>query len=521
MNSAAFSIDKVIAKITDGENLLVLAILVLFLVGTLTIGVVSARLYKTRSTREFLTGGRGVNWWINGVAIFAAFASGGTMLGSLGLSYRLGWGYAIASNAGVAMGYLITSFFLAKVLRNMNVATVPAFIKARFRNRALNLMVPSIFIISLGAYVVAQMKVGGMIGERLFDIPYEYSLILIGAVYIFYTFLGGMKAVTMTDFFQGLLMISVIIMTGAIAWSTNGGGINSVKLANELRPIWSDNTRAALPLSAYVAGFLVWASVNAVLPHTVMRIFAAKHERSGRASLLFGLSMYIFTAAITCVSIVASAIIITQGAKLDNPDETFLIFLETVPNWLMAIAFAGIFAAVMSSVSAMLLGLSAAFSYDLIGELAPNMADANKRRLTKATILVFGVATLILAMNPPALLSLLFTAAMALLASALFFPVILGIWWKRMNSWGATWGAIAGGGTYIVLYLLGQLTDLVHFAPIVELNYAMPVSLVVCVVVALLTKPPTPADLYRISIAHQRPVTDQDEVAAERLFNSI
>src|SRR5690606_3262184 len=118
--------------------------------------------------------------------------------------------------------------------RNMNVSTVPEFIKARFKNKGLNIIVPIVIVVTLVAYLVAQMKVGGMIGERLFGIPYTWSVILIGLVYIFYTFIGGMKAVTLTDFMQGLLMIGVVVATGAIALTTNGGGVDSYQLAQEL-----------------------------------------------------------------------------------------------------------------------------------------------------------------------------------------------------------------------------------------------------------------------------------------------
>lgn len=500
-------------KHVDKVQVLPLIVLIAYMLICVGIGIYASRQKTSGTAKEYLTGGGGVGFWVNGFAIFAAFATGGTMLGNLGLSYAGGWGYITAYNAGVAVGYLITTFFLAKTLRNMNVSTVPEFIKARFKNKGLNIIVPIVLVVTLVAYLVAQMKVGGMIGERLFGIPYASSVVLIGVVYVFYTFIGGMKAVTLTDFFQGLLMIGIIVATGAIAMTTNGGGINSYQIAQELRPQWTaGGDEGTFPFVAYVGGFLVWATVNAVLPHTVMRLFAAKNERTGRASLVLGLGLYVFTGIITVIAIVASTIIITNGADLDNADETLLIFLESVPNWLMAVAFAGIFAAVMSSVSAMLLGLSAAFSYDLMPEFRPGLSDDTKRKMTKGGIIVFGLITLALSLNPPALLTLLYTAAMGLLASALFFPTVLGIWWKRMNSIGALAGAIAGGASYLILLWGFSLPALS------QILISLPVSLVACIVVSLLTKPPTEFDLHRITIAHEREYTDADAAEAKARF---
>lgn len=488
-----------------------LVVLVAYMLLCVGIGIYAGRAQRAGTAKEYLTGGGGVGFWINGFAIFAAFATGGTMLGNLGLSYAGGWGYITAYNAGVAVGYLLTTFFLAKVLRNMNVSTIPEFIKARFRNKALNIIVPLVLVVTLLAYLVAQMKVGGMIGERLFGIPYGWSVVLIGVVYVFYTFIGGMKAVTLTDFIQGLLMIGVIVATGAIAATTNGGGLASYDLAQELRPAWTTGSEK-YPFVAYLGGFLVWATVNAVLPHTVMRLFAAKDERTGRASLVLGLGLYVLTAFVTVIAIVASTIIITGGADLKNPDETLLIFLETVPPWLMALAFAGIFAAVMSSVSAMLLGLSAAFAYDFLPEVRPSMTDGAKRTWTKYGILVFGLATLLLALNPPALLTLLYSAAMGLLASALFFPTMLGVWWRRMNSIGALAGAVAGGVSYLILLWGFQLP------PLSQILISLPISLVACIVGSLASRPPEPRELHRIAVAHEREfVPGEDDYAEEVL----
>lgn len=490
-----------------------LVVLVAYMLLSVGIGVYAARKQKAGTAKEYLTGGGGVGFWINGFAIFAAFATGGTMLGNIGLSYAGGWGYITAYNAGVAVGYLITTFFLAKTLRNMNVSTVPEFIKARFKNKGLNIIVPLVIVVTLVAYLVAQMKVGGMIGERLFGIPYTWSVVLIGLVYIFYTFIGGMKAVTLTDFMQGLLMVAIVVATGAIALATNGGGINSYQVAQELRPLWTTaGDDSPFPFVAYVGGFLVWATVNAVLPHTVMRVFAAKNERTGRASLSLGLGLYVLTGILTCVAVVASTIIITGGVDLENADEVFLIFLESVPNWLMAVAFAGIFAAVMSSVSAMLLGLSAAFSYDFLGEVRPAISDSKKRAFTKWGVLVFGLITLLLSMNPPALLTLLYSAAMGLLASALFFPTLLGVWWKRMTGVGALAGAIAGGASYLILlwgFTLPALSQIL---------YALPISLAASIIGSLLGAPPTEKDLHRIAIAHEREYTDEDAAHAEATY---
>ena len=215
--------------------------------------------------------------------------------------------------------------------------------------------------------------------------------------------------------------------------------------------------------------------------------------------------MYVITSIFTCIFVIALTIILNNGAALPDNDAAFLIFLDqAVPEIVKAIAYAGIFAAVMSSVSAMLLALGAALAYDLVGALKPDYPEQKKRKLVPVSIVGFGILTLLLSMNPPELLTLLYSAAMGLLASSLFFPAILGIWWKRMNSPGALAGTLAGAISYLTL-LWGF-----DMPPLSEIAVSLPVSLLFSVVVTLLTAPPSEQEMRRITIAHEREFTLSD-----------
>jgi sodium/pantothenate symporter len=101
-------------------------------------------------------------------------------------------------------------------------------------------------------------------------------------------------------------------------------------------------------------------------------------------------------------------------------------------------------------------------------------------------------------MKPPEFLTLMYTAAMGLLASCLFWPTMLGAWWKRMNKHGAT-ACIIGGGSVYLFCLWG-----LELPALSQICYSIPVGLVLSVVVSLLTAPPSAKELYRISIAHER-----------------
>ena len=474
-----------------------LVIIAIYMVGCIGLGLYTRKNAAKSTSREFLTAGESVGSWINGMAIFAAFATGGTMLGNMGLSYNMGWGYIMTMNMGVGIGFLMVAFFIAKPFRNLRIATVPEFLKIRYDSPILRILVPIILIISITAYVVAQMKVAGMLGETLLGIPYMWGVISIGVVYVFYTAIGGMWAVTLTDFFQGSLMLFIAVVAGLIAVSFGGGVTTVYADAQALKAVWTQTQ--VLPLSSYIGAALVWATCLCVLPHTIMRIFSSKDELTGRKAIGIGLSFYVLTCILTLIFVAGAAVIINQGGKLANNDAAFITVIESLfPAWLKGVTYAAIFAAVMSSVSAMLLSIGAAVSYDLLKSLKPNTPDDFIKKLNTICVIVFGFVAIAFSMKPPEFMTLLYSAAVGFLASGLFWPTMLGLWWKRMNKYGALAGFVGGAGVYLYCMFGMSLPSLT------QINYSMPVALVLSVVVSLLTPPPSKKELARLEIAHVR-----------------
>ena len=474
-----------------------LPIVIVYLAICIGIGLYGRKLTAQDSSRTYLNAGANFGLFVNGMAMYAAFCTGGTMLGNMGLSYGMGWGYVTTMAMGVGIGFLLTAFFVAKPFRNMGIVTVPEFLKVRFQSKFIDVVVPIILIATLTAYVVAQMKVVGMIGELLLGIPYNWAVLGIGLIYVLYVLIGGMWAITITDLIQGAFMLFITVAAGILVLKFGGGAAELYTKAQALRPAWTAAT--SLPLSSFIGAVLVWATVTCVLPHTVMRIFAAKNEVTGRRSLAMGVSLYAFTSIVTLIFVAAAAIIIKGGIDIPNNDTAFLVVIETLfPRWLIGVAYAAIFAAVMSSVDAMLLAIGAAASFDLYKTLRPQTPDRQILSINKYCILIFGVLSLALALRPPEFLTLLYSAAMGLLASGLFFPAVLGVWWKRMNKWGAIAGILGGSLTFLICMFGLDLPTLS------EINYALPVSLILCIVVSLATSAPSEDELARITIAHER-----------------
>ena len=166
-----------------------------------------------------------------------------------------------------------------------------------------------------------------------------------------------------------------------------------------------------------------------------------------------------------------------------------------LPYVISGLVAAGGLAAAMSTADGLLLAIANALSHDLYYKIIDPKADTRRRLIVARVLLLFiGAAGALVA-------SLKLTGILGAVAwafdfacSGLFFPLVLGVWWKRANAAGAVAGMVGGfvvGSWYLYMVYNGLMDpwfgiDHIRFGII-----GMPVSLVAMVVVSLLTPAPS------------------------------
>lgn len=127
------------------------------------------------------------------------------------------------------------------------------------------------------------------------------------------------------------------------------------------------------------------------------------------------------------------------------------------PQALVYLALAGALAASLAALAAALMSAAAILSEDVVhglqAEAAPDTA-----RISTARVMLLGTAFLTawFAVAAPADPLKLFLWSISFSASAAFPVLVLSVWWKRINAWGAIMGMLTGLGTAAVAILLGE-----------------------------------------------------------------
>ena len=124
---------------------------------------------------------------------------------------------------------------------------------------------------------------------------------------------------------------------------------------------------------------------------------------------------------------------------LANPE------IASLPNWVIALVAAGGLAAALSTAAGLLLAISSSISHDLLkGTFAPDISE--KQELMWARISMTGAIVVAgyFGLNPPGFAAQVVALAFGLAASSIFPALMMGIFSKRVNNYGAVFGMLAG-----------------------------------------------------------------------------
>tara|TARA_B100000749_G_scaffold203525_1_gene159020 strand:- start:158 stop:1537 length:1380 start_codon:yes stop_codon:yes gene_type:complete len=420
------------------------------------------------SDDDYWVGGRSIGVSMNALAIMAALASGGSIVGVMGLAYSKGIPFALSLFSGAVIGFPLASVLIASPLRNFGKYTITDFLAFRFPHPIIRVGVPLVILFTFTIYIIAQLKAAGITAEGLLGLPYHQGVVLFTIVFIIYVSFGGMLAVTWTDMFQGALMIVIII--GTAFYLTINNDLNTLPLIEATNQSPDLGSLEQQSLISYIGSFVIWAAAISVVPHIVMRVYSSKDSYSAKLSLNVAILLY-------SVMILSSLFVIVPMGKILFPDlqDADMVFLRVVetsfPPMVRGLAVAAVIAAVMSTTDALLLACSSAVAHDILGYFLPDLEERVNNRIRVYSTWLIGLLAMAFAFDPPALITVFYSSAIGILCAGLFVPTIAGIWWKDANTTSGVCAFLFGIVTYIIVQFLPGLPALS------AILFALPASL--------------------------------------------
>ncbi|ATW24811.1 sodium:solute symporter family protein [Candidatus Formimonas warabiya] len=454
-------------------------IIAAYFIGTIVIGQMATK--KVHTTEDYLIGGGKVGKFQSAVSTAAADIGGSSLVGAAGLSYSLGiaggWWNLCAVPAWIILGVTMAGGF-----RKLALTTVPELLEKRYDEKTrIITAIASLLNNALG--ITAQIIVAALAFTTLTGIPKEYTLIVSTAVFVLYTAAGGLLAVIWTDIMHYMVLMGGVLLAVLIGIPKAGGWSHIVStVPSSYWDIgamgWSD------PLGWIALCFFSYATNQAY----IQRLFAAKDESTARFAYLYTGVNYIFYAAI--VSIIGIiAFVIAPGLE-DTEMALPTVITQVLPIGVKGLLLAAILSATMNCASSALNSSTAIFSIDLYKRFYNKDVDDQKllwaSRVATVCIAVISLVASYLIQSVVEVIVL----ANLVCGAGTFFPIILGMYNRRVNAYGGLWAVIIGSvvavaGNYLWYGKIGGLLGAVHPMIIGSI-----VSLVVLLVVSYLTPPP-------------------------------
>jgi cation/acetate symporter len=177
--------------------------------------------------------------------------------------------------------------------------------------------------------------------------------------------------------------------------------------------------------------------------------------------------------------------------------------LAGLPYVIAGLVAAGGLAAALSTADGLLLTIASAMSHDVYYKMVSPQAKAMSRvTISKVLLLMVALAAAYIAAQKPGDIVFMVTAAFSLAASIFFPALVMGIFWRRANYWGAVAGMLSGFAV-TVFYMVTNQPWLRHvfsidapatlwwgIQPLAAGVFGVPVGLVVLIVVSWLTPAP-------------------------------
>ena len=502
----------------SAKSITMLVAMVLYLFAMMGIGIKLSE--KTSSVGDFYLGGRKLGPFVTAMSAEASDMSSWLLMGIPGLAYLAGIAEASWTIIGLAVGTYINWLVVAKKLRRYTEKsrsiTLPEFFSNRYGDKryVLTLIAAIWIIVFFVPYTASGFAACGKLFNSLFGVDYHAAMIISAIVIMFYTAMGGFLAASTTDFIQSIVMSFALILI-LIFGTVKAGGMGAVMenakgLAGYLTLTASHDaaTGTAVPYTFLtIVSTLAWGLGYFGMPHILLRFMAIEDDNKLKLSRrVASVWVVISMCAALLIGIVGLQMSHVGAIKTLEAAESETVIVKIADllatNGILAALFAGvvlsgILAATMSTADSQLLASSSSVSNDILTKFFGIKIKEGKQLLvSRLSLIVIAVVAVFLAWNKDSSVFRIVSFAWAGFGASFGPVVLLALFWRRSNRYGAIAGMLAGG---IMIFIwkfavrpMGGILDIYELLP------AFIIALVINIIVSLATKAPDKelTDLY-------------------------
>lgn len=491
-----------------------IVILITIIIYLIIMIVIGFKFSKTNNTvGDFYLGGRKLGPFVTAMSAEASDMSSWLLMGLPGVAYLSGVCDAFWTAIGLAVGtwvnWLVVSKRIRRYSHKIGAITIPDFFSKRYKEEKniLTCISALVIIIFFIPYTASGFAACGKLFNSLFGVDYHVAMIVCAIIIVAYTALGGFLAASTTDLIQSIVMtIALVVVLGY--GTSQAGGVNAVidnaqSLAGYLsfHTLYDVESGNAQPYGILtIVSTLAWGLGYFGMPHILLRFMATEDEKklplSRRIATIWVVISMGISIVIGIVGLGMSKVGVI-GTLVGTESETIIVKIADLLSshgvftaLIAGVILAGILAATMSTSDSQLLAASSSVSQNILTDfLHKKMNQKQSVIVARATVIIISMISVVLAWDQDSSVFQIVSFAWAGFGAAFGPVMLLALFWKRSNQYGALAGMLSGGAmVFIWKYLVRPIGGVLD---IYELLPAFILALLINVFISLMTTKPS------------------------------
>lgn len=393
--------------------------------------------------------GRSLPLFLSASALFATWFGSETIFGASSVYLEEGLQGVIEDPFGGALCLVLFGMFYLRPMYRMGVLTIGDVFKKIYGSKIEFLstvfMVPVFF-----GYVAAQLVALSLLFGIVTGMSLTEGILLSASIVVIYTFLGGMWAISITDFIQTIMIVLGLIAVAILVTKDAGG----VRVILDSATAESFQFFPKSGFDSWINYFGAWIIIGlGSIPSQdiYQRVMSSKSEKVAVQSTYLAGGFYLTFGLLP--------LFIALGAKALYPE----LYLENqqmmLPSMVLAhgglpvqiIFFGALISAIMSTASSGMLAPAALISENLIKPLLQGkLTDRQLLWILRMSVLGVAILAVWMALQESNIYELVAGASILMLVS-LFIPLTTGLYWKKSSKIGAMLSMIIGMLTYLIM----------------------------------------------------------------------
>ncbi len=417
---------------------------------------------KQKTTEDYFLAGRKMPWLVVSMSIFASVTSAISYMGLPGMAYSENISFVASGVVSVIVAPFIVLLFFP-FYRKLNVTTSYEYIFHRF-GKAARYTTSALFVLARLGWLGVVIYAPALALSVVTGINIWLAIILIGALAVGYTVLGGLSAVLWTDFLQFVFLVGGAVWVAVTLINRVPDGVSGImSLASETNHLQVLNWKISLfqmsgPVvaMAYFFQFLQDYGTDQI---TVQRLMAIKDFKGmAKATILNGFFDLIIISLLLFVGLGMFCYYhhfpekLAEGIGGDKVLPYYI--MNTLPAGIAGLVITAIFAAAMSSMDSGINSLATVIVNDFVKPLRrKEQSEHHDVRLARILTLALGVLGILVACYASTIEQIIKVSQtfLGLFSGPVLGLFLLGVLTKRATFKGWLVGAVVAiAGTFYI-----------------------------------------------------------------------